>query len=405
MLDAYRKVLAVLGVAIFFTNFSGFTEQFGLIPLIWIALYAGLCGPLMLHGLMTQAIPIRPVVWWGALYLVISILWFYRTNQDAFAYQQVQTRVLSVIFLLLSLVVYSGKDAVRAGRIAIVWAVVLATALNVYELFNPMTFSDIPGRSSGLYYNVNQSSAALVLGLILGYHVLSPSLRLPFIVVTALGIIPTFSRAGILAWLLVIAFFVLRAGFGVAQIRRVLALTTVVIALLISPVLGDIERTLEERGALTLNVLDRLAFFGGQGAQDASTSERASVALKAWEIYGESPLLGMGTGENMRIEGFEVGTHNIYLAMLVDHGVIGFFVVPLLLLTTLWGLNRATFDVAVPFAVFILLWGFFSHNVLEERYILLAFGLVASLVAAERRPRPAEPAPLPTLPSRYAPPA
>jgi hypothetical protein len=32
----------------------------------------------------------------------------------------------------------------------------------------------------------------------------------------------------------------------------------------------------------------------------------------------------------------------------------------------------------------MVVWGFFSHNVLEERYILIAVALVASMVASNR---------------------
>ena len=42
---------------------------------------------------------------------------------------------------------------------------------------------------------------------------------------------------------------------------------------------------------------------------------------------------------------------------------------------------------ALFFVLFIVIWGFFSHNVLEERYILLAVGLLASMVATYRIPR------------------
>jgi O-antigen ligase len=89
------------------------------------------------------------------------------------------------------------------------------------------------------------------------------------------------------------------------------------------------------------------------------------------------------------MEGFDVGTHNIYLALLVDHGVIGFLIIPFLLLSILWGLNRKTIDLALPWLMFMVVWGFFSHNVLEERYILIAVALIASMVASNRtRPVP-----------------
>ena len=117
---------------------------------------------------------------------------------------------------------------------------------------------------------------------------------------------------------------------------------------------------------------------------DDSANERKAVAAKAWDLFGQQPLLGWGTGASRRIDGFQVGTHNIYLAMLVDHGIIGLFIIPGLLLAVLWGANRKTMDVAIPFTIFIIIWGFFSHNVLEERFIFLATGLLASMIASNR---------------------
>jgi len=386
VIAGYRTLLAVVAVALFFTNVSNYTERFGVIPLAWIGLYAGLCVPVVVHGLFTSRVPIRPLVWWGGGFLLISLLSFYRSPQDAFAYEEVQLRVLSVIFLVLSLVVFGDAAAQRAGRVAVAAATMLAVGLNLYELFNPQTFSTVVGRAAGLYGNSNQSAAALVLGLILGYGVVPGWARAPFVMATAAGIVPTFSRSGILAWLLVVAFFMLRAGISLAQLRRVLAVAALVVGLLVSPLWGNIERELYERGTLNLNVLDRLAFFGSGEATDASTTERTAVATQAWALVGEDPLLGHGTGAALRIEGFEVGTHNMYLAMMVDHGfLVGIAVIPLLLLATLWGATRRTMDLTIPFAAFIAMWSLFSHNVLEERYILLAVGLTASVVAVAAR--------------------
>ena len=76
--------------------------------------------------------------------------------------------------------------------------------------------------------------------------------------------------------------------------------------------------------------------------------------------------------------------HNVYLAMMVDHGIIGLFILPTLILATLWGLPKSQVDLALPFAMFLSLWGLFSHNVLEERYILTSVALVGSIIATHR---------------------
>ena len=383
----YRTLLPVLAVGIFFTNLSNYTERFGLIGLVWIAIYVGLCIPVVVQGVSAGSVSLPPLVWWAGLYVLMSVLWFYRSPQDAFAYDELRLRVLSALFLAVSLIAFADASAQRAGRIAIAVATIVAVALNLYELFNPQTFSTVVGRAAGLYGDSNQSAAALVLGLILGYGIVPAWARVPFVMATAVGIIPTFSRSGILAWLLVVAFFMLRAGLGVAQLRRVALLTVVVVGTLVSPLWGSVEQALYKRGALNADVLNRINFFSGKASSDASAVERNAVAAKAWELVGEAPLRGHGTGAALRIDGFEVGTHNMYLALMVDHGfAVGIAIIPLLLLATLWGAGRHTVGLTIPLAGFIALLCLFSHTVLEDRYVLVTISLMASAVATNRAP-------------------
>jgi O-antigen ligase len=391
--DNYRAFLVIFVVAVFFTYFSDYTERFGVIPLYWIMLFGALAAPLALHGALSQRIPIPPLLWWALFYLDISIVWFYRTDQDAFAYQEVRKRILSMLFLMLGMIVFSREREQRIGRQMVALGVLLATALNIYELFHPLTFSTIPGRSTGLYSNVNQSGAALVLGLILSFHVIPNRLKPLFLLTVAVGIVPTFSRSAMIAYMVVVGYFFMRDGL-IVQLRRVVVLIATGVALVFSPIWKDLQQSLENRGALNLNVLQRVSFFTQGNTSDASSNERRAVAARAWQLFGDHPVLGWGTGASRRIEGFEVGTHNIYLAMLVDHGIMGIFVIPGLLLAVIWGANRKTIDLTIPYLLFMVIWGFFSHNVLEERYILLASALLASIVMANRTAPARESTPL-----------
>lgn len=382
-LGKYRTFLAFLSVAVFFTNFSDFSQRMGIIPLYWIVLFAGLIAPLALPALASGRLEIRPVIWWCAAFLLITIVWYYLSAQTDRSFQEVQTRILSAIFIVMMLFLFARPEDQRSARIGVAFAVLLSVALNVYELFNPMTFSSIPGRSSGLYTNVNQSGAALVLGLIIAYSVVPPRLRMLFVLAVAIGVVTTFSRAAMLGWMMVVVYFMARGGFGVAHLRRALVFGVVVVAFLVSPFWSNLEASLQERGTLTMDVVQRLSFFGGN-AEDDSTTERTGVAKYAWSLFGERPLTGHGTGASRQFEQYEVGTHNIYLSMMVDHGIIGLFIAPAMVLLAIWGARRESIDVVLPFAAFLALWGLFSHNVLEERYILLSVALVASLVASER---------------------
>ncbi|MEA2527735.1 MAG: hypothetical protein QOF33_2272 [Thermomicrobiales bacterium] len=387
--ETYRKLCVVVAVAVFSSNFANYSERWGYKPLYWVGLLGVLTAPLLAGAALTKRVPIRPLMVWCAGFLLISIAWYFPSKQNAIAYQEVETRFLSVIFLLLVLFLCARPAEQHLARVMIALSVLLGVGLNLYEVFHPLTFSKIPGRSSGLFENSNQSGAALILGMIIAYAVVPSRVRLPFIVLTGIGILTTFSRAAMIGWILVVLLLVVRAGFGVRQARALLVFGAIVVAFIFSPLWGNVQGSLEERGILNLNNLQRLTFFRQGNLDDQSAEGRKQVAQVGWRLFGEKPLAGHGTGSFRVIEDLQAGVHNIYVALLIDHGILGLFIIPSLLLATLWGANAKTFDVVGPFMLFIAMWGFFSHNVLEERYILLSIALTAALVAGART-RPME---------------
>lgn len=379
----YRTAVVFVSVMVFFTNFADYSHRFGLIALHWIILLCGVASPLAISGLRELRMRIPPLIIWAAGYLLVTIFWYFPSIQTGESFQDLQTRFLAMIVLGMMLFMLAQPREQHTARVAVALSVLLAVALNVYELFNPLTFSNIPGRSMGLYSNVNQSGAALMLGMIVAYGIVPSRLRMPFVALTAIGIITTFSRAAILGWILVVLYLALRSGLGVTQLRRIFILCIVVFGFLVSPLWGDMQRSLEERGTLTLDVVQRLNFITGNArTTDASTQERTTIARFAWRLFSEKPLTGFGTGQHRQLEGFAVSTHNVYLAQMVDHGILGLFVLPLMIVAALWGLRREDVDLALPFAMFLSLWGFFNHNVLEERYILVAVALIGAIVAS-----------------------
>jgi hypothetical protein len=379
----YRTAVAFISVLVFFSNFSDYSQRWGIIPLFWIIFFGAIMAPLAVAPLLNGQFELPPLVFWGAGFLLITIFWFYPSKQDGSAFQDVQTRMLSVIVLYMMTFILSRPAEQHTARIAVAVSVLLAVSLNVYELFNPLTFSTIPGRSSGLYANVNQSGAALMLGMIVAYGVIPQRFKTLFLMLTAVGIITTFSRAAIVGWILVVLYFAFRSGLSVAHLRRAFLLCIAVFGFLVSPYWGRLQQSLEERGTLTLDVLQRLNFFSGD-TSDASSVEREHLVEYGWRLFSQAPLLGHGTGAHLHLEGFEVGVHNIYLAMMIDHGIIGAFFVPLLLLAAVYGVRKQQIDLVAPFVLFLSFWGFFSHNVLEERFILVSVAIVGAIVAGER---------------------
>ncbi|MCC6314305.1 MAG: O-antigen ligase family protein [Thermomicrobiales bacterium] len=379
----YRSLLAIGMVLVFFTNIANYGLRWEVRPQFWIVGFAAAAAPLALSDLLRRGLRIAPIGIWCFAYLLISFVWFVPSSQSPAAWQQIQTRLLSVIFLVLATYIFSEAQAWRAAQRAIVAAALLTAAINLYEVVFPMTFSEIPGRASGLFANVNQSGSALVLGLILGAGALRPGWRVPYALAVGLGILATVSRGALLGWALVLALWAARRGNRKPAIAVVAVAGLAVALLLLTPAWGGVQQTLVERGVLTENVRQRLDVFGGAELADASALERQHVAKLAWSVFAEHPLAGTGTGA--ATEGiFELGPHNMYLANMVDHGAIGIFILPTLLLAVVWGADPRRLPFVVPFVVFLAFWGFFSHNVLEERDILLAVAFVAAAVGLQR---------------------
>jgi O-antigen ligase len=209
----------------------------------------------------------------------------------------------------------------------------------------------------------------------------------PFVLVAAVGIVTTFSRASILGWILVVGFWAVRSGINPRKMGTVLFVLALLFGFFTSSYWSNLQTQLEERGSINAEVLQRIAFFTSKGEEtDHSADERKALTKAALRKYQQHPVLGQGTGTGtaQSLEGFGERPHNGYLAMGIDHGVVGLLLLPLMVLAMIWRLPKSMVDIAVPMALFVLMWGLFSHTVFEERYLLLTVALVSALVFRSR---------------------
>jgi hypothetical protein len=88
--------------------------------------------------------------------------------------------------------------------------------------------------------------------------------------------------------------------------------------------------------------------------------------------------------------------------MMVDYGLIGILIYPSLMGVMLIGVNRESAKLAVPLVLALTVYGFFSHNLLEQRSTLFCVTLGAAMVDALRRRRElvSSPAPISLQPVR-----
>lgn len=386
-LTHYHRALIVFGTAFFFSNLPlylfdaiGFTTLNA--PKDYWILYALLSAPILARRLKNWFHQKNALVLWCAGYIVVSILWFYVSSQGEWPWQEVRYRLQSVLVLCVFFCVYFGSDAIRWARFAVAGVVLFDVTVNVYEFFVPNSFSNVIGRSAGLYLNPNIAGECMVLGMVLSVTALPRPLRLPFMVLTGIGLFATFSRAGIFTWAISVAAFLLVREVRIKDLIVGTALGSCLVVLVLLPQLDALLSALDNAQTINANVLERLAWFTDPtGVEDHSSWERRYIADRAWETIGDAPVIGHGTGSY-----YELGIppHNQYLAFMLDHGILGLLIFPSLLLAVIWNARAETKYVGMIYAVGLLVFGLFSHGLVFEPTHLLLISLMATMGIASR---------------------
>ncbi|MGF1933176.1 MAG: O-antigen ligase family protein [Nostoc sp. ChiQUE02] len=385
LLFYYQCALAVGAILTFFTEISSYLYTSGIFsrpPLFWIVFFGLASIPLLFSNIKYIS---RSVITWCFGFIFVSLLWFVLLSIPAeIAVEELKKRILSVIFILINILIFScNKNIHYLTRWAIFITVLMAVFNNIYEFFNPIAFNSLGtgGRSAGFYLNPNSDGAALVLGMIFSVSLLQPIYRLPFVSIIGIGVLLTFSRGAILGWLVTVIIFTITSILNLHKLLYwVLGIGTVIISFG-----SQWSEEILQNFSLNQNSLERIAWFQNISTSDSedSADSRLEVAQLAWELFTKHPFFGNGIGSTLTWN-MEISTHNIYLYYMADHGILGAFILPLLVYAVTQHAHGETKYIGLAFAAFILLWGLFSHNVLEERYILIMFSLIAAMTAASQ---------------------
>jgi O-Antigen ligase len=385
----YRRAVAVIAVLCFFTNLSTylFLSETAAIPgLYWIVGLGLLTLPLCVTREFLRNLRQSPIVRWCYGFLLVSGVWFLFQSQQVTedSWHELQGRGLSVLYILIILCICSTEDGQLSMRRAILAVVLLAIGLNIYEMFSPSVFSSVYGRSAGLYINPNMAGMALILGMILSIGLLPQRYRLFFVLLAGAGVFMTLSRGAIIGWAVSL---LLLLKTGEVQLKRsfVGSLAAVAIILIVLvPWMDDLTSS----SILSSNSVDRLAWFKSPDALDHAASDRKEVLKVAVEKLGESPFMGNGVGASLKLleveGGVEISSHNQYIKMMVDHGVLGVFIPLLMILAATCGAKDEARRISATFASYLIVLGFFTHMIFESRFILMSFSLMAAMTMTSR---------------------
>jgi O-antigen ligase len=392
----YQSALAIGSVLVFFTFIDVYFFEIRKLPppVVFIGLFmaAGLLLLIFTRFAILKYIP-SELIAWCAGYLAISlfsfmlVLCFYADYPFAKeSFQEVRTRVLSEFFLIIMYLIFAKSPQIQnLTRVAICLAVLLAVFNNICEVSDPLAFQGLnpSGRAAGYYINPNRTGCALILGMIFGMGILPKQLRIPFALLVIFGIFLTFSRGAILGWFIVMAIFIQSGVIPRKQVLFwVIGITTIISVF--GPVLSNLDlNELQRSGLIKVdikNITGRLEWFQNPVAnREDSGDSRLEVVITAWNMFAEHPILGNGIASSKNLNNWEISTHNMYLLFMTEHGILGIFILPLLVYVVTWNSRGESKHIGLAFSSFILLWGLFSHNIVEERYILMSFSLMAAM--------------------------
>ncbi len=322
-----------------------------------------------------------PVPFLG-LYLILFLfsLWSEALLGDEELFVTVIGNYSKVLILLLGTVLFFGISAVNRYKVMPIFVIsaLLASFFNVIDFFFQDQFFQIMDgfgvRAAGFYINPNNAAAAILLAMAVSTASLPNRYRIWFISACLIGVALTLSRGGMLVWFALYIFFLFNKTIDT---KTGIVFTGTLVFLLTA--LGVVFEYLSDVVDLG-QYADRVSFLEGKDVgQSVESDSRFGLITRSLDLFSSSPLYGNGTNALLR-SGSDQLSHNQYLAMLVDYGVIGLFVY-LVMVYEVFKSKREFWAACLC----VLLWGMFAHDILQQYVFVITFAYV-SLYRKEDRP-------------------
>jgi O-antigen ligase len=342
----------------------------------------------------------EPLVFWFLIYVATGLIWLMASGgfleEES---RQWRLRLLALISLVIAFLLTAEANRGIAVKVILLCAV-LASICNWLDFLFPFTFVEQgaedsnPGRGAGLFINANFAGTAVIAMAIAVLPFVPMKWRAAVLLLMMAGVLPTLSRSTItFAGIVVILAFALRQ----VSRRQVAMMGIGVLAL--APVVWSLHQYAIDFGKVNVeDARQRIEFFTSIGeALDDSAAERREVSNIAWQMFADKPLLGHGLGSSPAAYAGR-GTHNMYLMLLAEQGVLGGALYVSLVLILLLKGSRLSFralsqedrDIGAGLLLmtaFVAIVGLFTHNLLERpsNLFLLAF-LVSAAWRGGRTP-------------------
>lgn len=285
-------------------------------------------------------------------YLILSVVF-------GFTISLVRTEYFEYIFPILAIISAAcvTMDFIKSG------------------VFYPLgTELSVIGRASAMYINPTKAGEAIMLTSLLAIPVIRIQYRMFLLLLAGISVFVTFSRAAIIIWLLFSIFLLIAR-----KISKYSAIVCVFIIILLPLLITGFKGYVEDRQDLASgsnNITERLDFFKKPSIEDDSGQERRQVLEAAVEIFSNNPVFGAGAGSTT-FWPYRGGAHNQFATVAAEHGIVGIGLWIWLLIILLRGKYFQDRVFQWVASIMILLFSFFTHNMMNPLYWLMTFAIVS----------------------------
>jgi O-antigen ligase len=242
------------------------------------------------------------------------------------------------------------------------------------DVYQPGTFSLVPDRAAGFAENPNTAAFVLVLLCCCLVDWETPRPWTPLVLgLTFLGVLWTLSRGGMIMFATIVVFYVARLIYLNRRRPRRLFMRGfgfVVVTILV----GAVAVLVIERAAMfSMSFQPRLGMLQGTEQVVSADDDRILVLKLALDALYDSPVIGYGTGFTNALPD---APHNMYLQQWVNNGIAGLAAYVMMIGACAAVFRRRRFFRGQMFMLLVGIYGFFNHNILEERVFLMLLGVL-----------------------------
>lgn len=389
VMKLYARYLSVLIVITYYTGILTFIEGRGGIEIPAIVLsFCFLVASLPLI-LRRMSLRLTPLIIWCWIYLLVLLLGLASAEDPSFAVSYFAGRVGWIVAIIACTIVFSNSSGREQAIRTTMTMAVLSAFWNLLGFLLPAVNAGGGGRAYGLHLNPNSSGIALVLGMIVTDNSVPAHRRLAFRLLIGAGVLATFSRTAILAWLLAMVIGYRSNLQGLIRPSFIpyaaIAVTSIMFALLSG---GSLWEPIRDRIS-GYGLTSRVEFFTEGSLDNSSIHVRMDVARTALDIAMEEPLFGHGTASVASTPAFANvgGTHNVYLEGAMDYGFFGVLLYLLLPISAVTVVEAKRVHVMTALQYVAVFWfaGLFVQNSIYHLYFMVTLALVAAVVTDCKR--------------------